>query len=63
LGFTSSEIAILRAQSAITLGIEGSQVNLGPLALMLDDFDPYVQIAAAGAVLRIDNSDSIAIMH
>ncbi len=63
LSFTTSEYPILRAQSATTLGIEGNQVNLGPLALMLKDSDPNVQIAAAGAILRIDKGDSVAGIH
>ena len=63
LSFTSSEYPLLRAQSATTLGVEGNQVNLGPLALMLKDSDPNVQIAAAGAILRIDKGDSVAGVH
>ncbi len=63
LSFTSSEFPVLRAQSATALGIEGNQVNLGPLALMLKDSDPNVQIAAAGAILRIDKGDSVAGVH
>jgi len=60
LRFTSSDSAALRSQCATTIGIQGNQLNLGPLALMLKDHDPIVQISAAGAVLRIDNSDSVA---
>jgi hypothetical protein len=30
---------------------------------MLKDIDPLVQISAAGAVLRINNKDSLAISH
>ena len=63
LRFTSSKLSKLRAQSATTLGIQGNQVNLGPLAQMMKDSDPLVQIAASGAVLRIDNGDSLAIVH
>jgi HEAT repeat protein len=61
LRFTSSDSANLRSQSAIALGVQGNQLSLGPLALMMEDYDPLVQISAAGAVLRINNTDSMAI--
>lgn len=61
LRFTSSESASLRSQCATVLGIQGNSLSLGPLALLLKDIDPFVQIAAAGAVIRIDNGDSIVI--
>jgi len=58
LRFSSSASANLRSQCATALGVQGDKVNLGPLTLMMDDSDPLVQISAAGAVLRINNSDS-----
>ncbi len=61
LRFTSSESASLRSQCATVLGIQGNSLSLGPLALLLKDIDPFVQIAAAGAVIRIDNGDSMVI--
>ena len=63
LGYTSSQEPHLRAQCAVALGTQGNQLNLGPLALLLKDRDPLVQIAAAGAILRIDNADSVAEVH
>jgi HEAT repeat protein len=62
LKFTSSDSSTLRAQSATALGVHGNQLSLGPLALMMEDYDPLVQISAAGAVLRINNTDSMAIV-
>ena len=61
LRFTSNESANLRSQCATVLGAQGNQLSLGPLAILLKDIDPLVQIAAAGAVLRIDNGDSVVI--
>jgi HEAT repeat protein len=60
LRFTSSASASLRSQCATALGVQGNQLSLGPLTLMMDDSDPLVQISAAGAVLRINNPDSMA---
>ena len=60
LRFTSSDFASLRSQCATALGVQGNQLNLGPLTLMMEDSDPLVQISAAGAVLRINNPDSMA---
>ena len=62
LRFTSSESSSLRSQCATVLGIHGNSLSLGPLALLLKDIDPFVQIAAAGAVIRIDNGDSMVIV-
>jgi HEAT repeat protein len=59
LRFTSSDSANLRSQCATALGAQGNRLSLGPLALMMDDSDPIVQISAAGAVLRINNPDSL----
>ena len=59
LRFTSSDSANLRSQCATALGVQGNRLSLGPLALMMDDSDPIVQISAAGAVLRINNPDSL----
>ena len=61
LRFTSSESSSLRSQCATVLGIHGNSLSLGPLALLLTDLDPFVQIAAAGAIIRIDNGDSMVI--
>lgn len=45
----------LRAQAVMTLGISGMMTNLGELSLMLSDDNPVVQVAAAGAILRISD--------
>jgi HEAT repeat protein len=63
LRFSSSDSPTIRSQCATALGVQGDSVSLGPLALMLKDIDPLVQISAAGAVLRINNKDSLAITH
>ena len=63
LRFSSSQEPQLRAQCAVALGVQGNVLNLGPLAILLKDRDPLVQIAAAGAILRIDNADSVAEVH
>lgn len=63
LQFSSSQEPHLRAQCAVALGVQGNQLSLGPLALLLKDRDPLVQIAAAGAILRIDNTDSMVEVH
>jgi HEAT repeat protein len=63
LQFSSSQEPHLRAQCAVALGVQGNQLSLGPLALLLKDRDPLVQIAAAGAILRIDNEDSMVEVH
>jgi HEAT repeat protein len=60
LRFSSSQEPHLRAQCAVALGVQGNQLSLGPLTLLLKDRDPLVQIAAARAILRIDNADSLA---
>jgi len=62
LRFSSSDSPSLRSQCATALGVQGNQLSLGPLTLMMDDSDPIVQISAAGAVLRINNDDSMAIV-
>ncbi len=61
LRFTSSDSPNLRSQCASVLGAQGNPLSLGPLALMMEDSDPLVQISAAEAVLRINNPDSMAI--
>ena len=60
LRFTTSNSAMIRSQCATALGVQGNRLNLGPLTLMMEDSDPNVQISAAGAVLRINNPDSLA---
>ena len=62
LQFSANQSASIRSQCATALGVQGNQLSLGPLALMLQDDDPFVQISAAGAILRIDNGDSMAIV-
>ena len=62
LRFTSSDSPNLRSQCATVLGVQGNPLSLGPLALMMEDSDPLVQVSAAGAVLRINNHDSMAIV-
>ncbi len=63
LGFSSNDSANIRSLCATALGVQGNRLSLGPLALMLKDNDQSVQISAAGAVLRINNKDSLAITH
>jgi HEAT repeat protein len=63
LRFSSNASPTIRSQCATALGVQGNRLSLGPLALMLKDIDPSVQISAAGAVLRINNRDSLAISH
>jgi HEAT repeat protein len=63
LRFSSNDSPTIRSQCATALGVQGDSISLGPLALMLKDIDPLVQISAAGAVLRINNKDSLAITH
>ena len=59
LRLSKNDSASIRSQCAVALGVSENQLMLGPLAQMLKDHDPMVQISAAGAVLRIDNSDSM----
>ncbi|HIA72341.1 MAG TPA: HEAT repeat domain-containing protein [Phycisphaerales bacterium] len=59
LSFSSNDSANIRSQCATALGVQGYQLSLGPLALMLKDVDPLVQISAAGGILRINNGDSM----
>jgi HEAT repeat protein len=61
LSFSSNDSANIRSQCATALGVQGNQLSLGPLALMLTDVDQLVQISAAGAILRIDNDDSVSV--
>jgi HEAT repeat protein len=63
LRFSSNASPNIRSLCAAALGAQGNRLSLGPLALMLKDIDPSVQISAAGAVLRINNRDSLAISH
>lgn len=60
LPFTSHHEPGLRAQAAAVLGSQGNQLNLGPLAVLLADEDPLVQVAAASAVLQILDADALA---
>jgi HEAT repeat protein len=46
----------LRAQAALTLGQIGNPAALPTLAGMLQDADPLVQVAAAGAILQIQRA-------
>jgi len=62
LVFTANDSDHLRSQCATALGMQGNQLSLCPLAILLKDSAPMVQIAAAGAVLRIDKSGSMAIV-
>ncbi len=63
LRFSSSDLPNIRSQCATALGVQGNRLSLGPLALMLKDNDQLVQISAAGAVLRINNKDSLLVTH
>lgn len=62
LGYSSNNSSSIRSQCAAALGVQGNRLSLGPLALMLRDADPFVQISASGAILRIDNGDSIPVL-
>jgi HEAT repeat protein len=53
MGFLSSERPEVRAQAAATMGWIGDPSVLPALAAVLDDGNPYVQAAAAGAILRV----------
>ena len=44
----------LRAQAASTLGELGDPIAYAALAKLLQDPNPLVQVAAAGAILRLD---------
>ncbi len=59
LNYSSDDSPAIRSQCATALGVQGNRLSLGPLALMLKDVDPMVQISAAGAILRIDSGDSL----
>jgi len=54
--FMNSEIPNLRAQAALTLGASADPDVLADLSVLLSDADPVVQVAAAGAILRITAS-------
>lgn len=60
LRFTTHYEPSLRAQAAVALGLQGNTLSLGPLALLIGDDDPLVQVAAAGAALRIDGTATTA---
>jgi len=49
--FVSARGATLRAQAAGALGATGQSAALKPLAVLLNDPDPIVQVAAAGSIL------------
>ncbi len=53
LSYADSQQAQLRAQAALTLGEIVSQASVRPLAVLLRDPDPLVQVAAASALLKI----------
>ncbi len=53
MSFLASERPEIRAQAAAVLGWIGDPSVLPSLAAVLDDGNPYVQVAAAGAILRV----------
>ncbi|MCH8822929.1 MAG: HEAT repeat domain-containing protein [Planctomycetes bacterium] len=52
--YLENELFQLRAQAASTLGVMGDPAVLPKLGALLQDPHPLVQIAAAGAILRLD---------
>ena len=52
--YLENELFQLRAQAASTLGVMGDPAVLPKLGALLEDPHPLVQIAAAGAILRLD---------
>ncbi len=56
LGYLTSEHFQLRMQAALTLGELGDHDTVNALGGLLDDPSPLVQVAAAGAILKITRS-------
>ena len=54
--YLDSELPSLRAQAALTLGSSRQPEVLADLSILLSDPNPVVQVAAAGAVLRINET-------
>ena len=52
--YVKSDRFQLRAQAASTLGELGDPMAYPTLATLLQDPNPLVQVAAAGAILRLD---------
>ena len=52
--YVKSDRFQLRAQAASTLGELGDPMAYPTLAMLLQDPNPLVQVAAAGAILRLD---------
>ena len=51
--YLHSDLARLRAQAALTLGVSRNPEVLSDLGAMLSDDSPMVQVAAAGGILQI----------
>jgi HEAT repeat protein len=62
LSYSANDSSNIRSQCAAALGVQGNRLSLGPLALMLRDVDPFVQLSASGAILRINNGDSLTVL-
>ena len=58
LSYVRNEQFTLRAQAALTLGQIGDPAVVGTLTRLLEDPSPMVQVAAAGALLQIDQIDA-----
>lgn len=54
--YVSAPDAVVRAQAAAALGATGSAKALPALAALLSDQDEQVQVAAAGAILRLNGT-------
>jgi HEAT repeat protein len=52
LAYTDSESFTIRAQAAAVLGWSHDATIVARLATLLDDPNPLVQVAAAGAILQ-----------
>ncbi len=56
MAYIESDRYQLRAQAASTLGELGDPTVYPTLASLLEDPNPLVQVAAAGAILRVDRT-------
>lgn len=55
--FQASQIPAVRAQAASVFGETGQRENLAPVAILMDDPDGFVRVAAAAAVLKITSNE------
>lgn len=56
--YAANPQAALRTQAATVYGLTGASAHIAKLAAMLDDADPTVRVAAAGAILRANPARS-----